>query len=311
MLPIIDISELPDEQARISISEEIREATSNSGFFYLTGHGIKTSVASDLRQSQRDFFALTTAEKNAISISEFNRGYLAQGSAKMHGSETYDQKEVFFWGAELDPQHPDIIQQTPLCGPNQWPHTLPNFKSSVLNYAEAIRSTGNKVLQCIALSLGAPATFFEPYFTDSLLRGQLIYYPPTEGSEQNFGVAPHTDFGCITLLMQETAGLEVWQNEQWIEAPPIADTLVVNIGDLLERWSNQKLPSTRHRVRNRSPNARYSIAMFHDPSPNARIDPLDLDPAIGQRKVECVKAAEYILGRNRGAFAHYGELAKS
>ncbi len=120
-------------------------------------------------------------------------------------------------------------------------------------------------------------------------------------------MAPHSDFGCITLLLQETAGLEVLaRNGEWIAAPPLPGTLVVNIGDLLERWSNLRLPSTRHRVRNTTGGDRYSIAMFYDPSPLAVVDPRALAPA-GEPLFEPTGTAEYILGRNKESFAHFGK----
>jgi len=309
MLPVLDISDLPDEKARTRVAREIENATRDSGFFYIRGHGVDKQTISELRQVQREFFSLDEKEKNEIAINQYNRGYLGHGNAKMHGSKTYDQKEVFFWGRELADEHPDIVNNTPLCGPNQWPRNTENFKPAVLRYAQQIAETGNKLLECVALALGADADFFAPYFQDSMLRGQLIHYPPTTGDESHFGVAPHTDFGCLTLLLQELDGLEVWQNDTWITAPPIENTLVVNIGDLLEKWSNGRMPSTRHRVRNNTHRDRYSIAMFHDPAPNALIDAQALDPTANIEPSECVRAAEYILGRNRGAFAHYGELS--
>lgn len=311
MLPIIDISHINQSATEHQIAQKVKQAAADYGFFYLSGHGIAADKIDRLRQAQRAFFALEIAKKQEIAINEVNRGYLAQGQAQMHGSATKDQKEVFFWGAELANDHPDILNNTPLCGANQWPDALPALKTAVLDYASEIQRVGSQLLRCIALSLEADGDFFKPHFIESMLRGQLIHYPPTVGSDNDFGVAPHTDFGCVTLLLQETAGLEVWSDERWLPAPPIENTLVINIGDLLERWTNQQLSSTRHRVRNTTGAARYSIAMFYDPSPNAVVNPVDLvalNPDDGSSLMQPVKAAEYILGRNRGAFAHYGEI---
>ena len=161
---------------------------------------------------------------------------------------------------------------------------------------------------CRTMAASAPCVafvFFQRYFDRSLLRGQLLRYPPTEPHPDQFGVAPHSDFGCITLLSQETDGLEVqFPNGEWVAAPPQDDTLVVNIGDLLERWSNNRLPSTKHRVRNTSRDARYSIAMFYDPNPLAMVNPAELLP--DERPLYSgVGAAEYIQSKNRQTFAHY------
>ena len=222
----------------------------------------------------------------------------------MHGAVRKDKKEVFFWGREADSGDPDVIAGLPLCGPNQWP-SVEHFQDAVNAYSDVVKVIGDKLLQIIATALGAPADFFEDYYQRSMLRGQLLCYPPTGHHPDQFGVAPHSDFGCITLLLQETAGLEVlFPSGKWVAAPPMDNTLVVNVGDLLERWSNNRLPSTKHRVRNVSSAARYSIAMFYDPNPGAVVDPRELLPAEAP-KFPPVQAAEYILGRNKGAFSHY------
>ena len=304
-LPVIDISGLPDPTERQLVAEQIKQAVNVCGFFYIKGHDLNSSLIEAIRHQQRRFFEYPAEQKARISINQYNRGYLASGMAKMHGAKNHDQKEVFFWGAELDTEHPYVVEQIPLCGPNQWPDFAPKFEPTISSYSAAIKSTGDKLLEAIALSQGAPPDFFRQHYSDPMLRGQLIRYPQTTGDLEQFGVAPHTDFGCITLLLQETKGLEVLIGDEWIKAPPIEDTLVINIGDLLERWSNSRLPSTRHRVRNENSAARYSIAMFHDPSPVAQIDPLDFSTPTGQPAYEPVTAAEYIHGRNTGAFSHY------
>jgi isopenicillin N synthase-like dioxygenase len=145
-----------------------------------------------------------------------------------------------------------------------------------------------------------------------MLRGQLIHYPPpaADAPPAQFGVAPHTDFGCITLLLQETAGLEVLlKGGEWTAVPPQAGTLVVNIGDLLERWTDGRYASTRHRVRNLTGEDRFSIAIFHDPDPLAVVDPRDMAPGVTARFAP-VEAGAYILQRIQGAFAHYDPAIK-
>lgn len=307
-IPIINIEQLDKPAGINTVADQITHAGTQCGFFYIEGHGISDSLISRIRSVQREFFALPLPEKKKVAISKLNRGYLGQGEARMHGARNYDQKEVFFWGAELKSTHPDVLANIPLCGPNQWPVQPAEFKKTVLEYANKIHRVGNLLLKAIAVSLGASPDFFEQYFSDPLLRGQLIRYPQTVGTDENFGVAPHSDFGCITLLLQETPGLEVCIDNRWIAAPPIDGTLVVNIGDLLERWSNQQLHSTRHRVKNITTDASYSIAMFHDPSPTALVDPCDLNPEIDKGKYAPVKAADYILERNKGAFSHYAKV---
>jgi len=286
-------------------ARQFSEATRQCGFLYVQMDDRATSYIKSLRAQQRLFFAQSLDRKETISIDQNNRGYLGLGQAQMHGAKRTDQKEVFFWGREAGPDDPDVIDKVPLCGANQWPAELPDFRSALEGYTTYIREVGDKILQIIAIALGAEPTFFRSRYDRTMLRGQLLCYPPCSDDAEQFGVAPHSDFGCITLLLQETAGLEVqFPNGEWVAAPPMENTLVINIGDLLERWSNRILPSTLHRVRNRSADVRYSIAMFYDPNPTATVDPLDLLPD-QQAEYPPVLAADYILSRNQGAFKHY------
>ncbi len=313
-LPVIDLAPLhsgSDEDVQ-AVAEEISAACAVSGFFYVSGHGISQAAIDNLRETQRQFFSQPDVQKREIAINQHNRGYLGPGEARMRGAAKTDMKEVYFWGRDLPADDPDVLAGIPLCGPNQWPDGPHQFRDHVMAYAEAVGRTGDLLLQAIAVSLGADRTFFASRYERPMLRGQLIHYPalPGDAPADQFGVAPHSDFGCITLLLQETAGLEVLaKNDEWIAAPPLPGALVINIGDLLERWSNNRLPSTRHRVRNQSRNGRYSIAMFYDPSPRAVVDPRDLgapEPAA----FAPVEAADYVLGRNKGAFAHYDPAIK-
>lgn len=308
----LDLSDLSGvELAQVEVAQDLADAaqaltaaTSECGFIYVKLSSQNANTIENMRRAQRAFFAQPLDEKNRISIDLNNRGYLADGMAQMHGARRRDQKEVFFWGREADAHDADVKAGLPLCGPNQWP-AIDGFREAVSAYSQLIQSVGDKLLRIIAVALGAPATFFEKYYERSMLRGQLLCYPPTLNDPDQFGVAPHSDFGCITLLLQETPGLEVmFPDGEWVAAPPVENTLIINIGDLLERWSNKRFPSTKHRVRNRNEEARYSIAMFYDPNPGATICPTDLLPG-EDPKFQPVTAAEYILGRNKGAFDHY------
>lgn len=308
-ISIIDLQGINDPAQLPTIAAKISAALKATGFMYVENHGIPAATIKQLRQSQRDFFTQAPEIKQQVAINTDNRGYLGQGEARMHGAKKHDQKEVFFWGAELAEDHPDRVNGLPLCGANQWPSQPADFTEAVQSYAGEIARLGNLLLKAIALALEIDEDFFAKHYQSPMTRGQLIRYPPTQGGQDDFGVAPHTDFGCITLLLQETPGLEVLdKNDEWIPAPPIDGTLVINIGDLLERWTDGRLPSTRHRVRNTTGTERYSIAMFHDPDPTAQVDPGDMDS--NSSNFEAVRAADYISGRNRGAFAHFGEIEK-
>lgn len=300
---MLDLSN-PDQVDIADAAHAFTQATRHCGFLYVKYSTKNRAIVEALRREQRLFFDLPSEIKETIAIDHNNRGYLGMGEALMSGASRADQKEVFFWGRELADDDPDLLAGAPLCGPNQWPASG-DFRRAVMSYSASISSIGDVMLRIIAEALGCEQNFFKPYFQRSMLRGQLLRYPPTESHPEQFGVAPHSDFGCITLLSQESSGLEVqFPDGEWVPAPPQDSTLVVNIGDLLERWSNRRLPSTKHRVRNTSSAPRYSIAMFYDPNPLATVDPLQLlpnEPAL----FPAIGAADYILSRNRQTFAHF------
>jgi isopenicillin N synthase-like dioxygenase len=164
-------------------------------------------------------------------------------------------------------------------------------------------------LRAVALSLDIDEAFFASRYTKRMQRTQMVYYPPQPAlaSADQFGVAPHTDYGCITLLWQDdVSGLQVKElgGERWIDAPPIPDTLVVNVGDLLARWSNDRFRSTQHRVVNRSGRERYSIATFYDPSYGAIVDPCELGLGGAAPLYAPVAAGDYIVGRINDSMAY-------
>jgi isopenicillin N synthase-like dioxygenase len=266
----------------------------------------------------RLFFDLPLDQREAISIDQNNRGYLGQGEARMAGATRNDLKEVFFFGRDLAADDPDVVAGVPLCAVNQWPSGLPEFRKVVNDYLAAAAETGSTILRGFAELLGAGPDFFASRYQRPMARGQLIHYPAPlpEHPQDQFGVAPHTDFGCITLLYQHTPGLEVRSLDgRWLAVPPQPGMLVVNIGDLLERWSNGTLPSTVHRVRNQTGDSRYSIAVFYDPSATAVIDPRDFgfgatDTLNGKSTspaFEPVTASEHILSRSKKVFAQFDQ----
>ena len=166
---------------------------------------------------------------------------------------------------------------------------------------------GAGLLRAVAVGLGLQPGFFAQHYRKPLQRTQAIFYPPQDvGAEDEiFGLAPHTDFGCITLLWQDdNGGLQVRERQSgaWIDAPPLPGTLVVNVGDLLARWSNDRFASTPHRVLNRSGRERMSIATFHDPDFGAMVDGRDLGATAP--RYEPITAGQHILNRFDAAFAY-------
>ena len=313
-IPVIDLSELMADKpgAVEDVAKKLVDASTRIGFFYIRNHSIPPDVIDHASKVMRDYFALGVEEKSSTPVNTSQRGWMATGMAKLEGSNTHDLKEIFFWGPET--WHPRLNQRKgvdSLVADNVWPDPVfPALRKGLLPYYDHIQRVGRKLLSAIAVGLNQSPDFFEGKYTSPMARGQLVYYPVSTAQderEERFGSAPHTDFGVLTLLLQDlNGGLQVHNRSgEWIEATPIPGTLVCNIGDLLNRWSNETLSSNLHRVINRSGNERHSIAIFFDPDPDAVVDPTDLGFPEGMEKYPPITASDYIHGKNKKNFTQY------
>lgn len=311
MIPVIDVAGAVDGTDIQGVAQAIYAAATNHGFFYISGHGISPQLAASAFAVSKDFFALPPDAKQSVAVDTSQRGWMAQGMSRLAGARTHDLKEVFFWGLETHADDPDVAAGKPLVAVNQWPQdSFPRLRNDLLPYYDAVCAVARKVMAAVAVSLGQRPDFFDHCYETPLARGQLVYYPAataTDEAAERFGVAPHTDFGVLTLLLQDdSGGLQVQSKSgDWIEAPPIPGTLVCNIGDLLARWSNNRFVSTVHRVINRTNHARYSIPVFFDPHTDTIIDPTDLGVSKDACLFEPVTAGQHIAGRNQKSFAQY------
>ncbi len=305
-IPVVDVHGWQDEKQLAGVGRQIFTACTGSGFFYIRNHGIDDAILATAVEQYRRFFLLPSAEKARVAINKAHRGFSALGDALMYNAERPDYKEFYTIGLELDETDPDVAAGQPLRGANNWPD-LPGFRPAIEALYEAMNACGGQLLRAVAVSLGQEPGFFAPKYRKRLQRMQGIYYPPQPSElADTFGVADHTDFGCVTLLWQDDrGGLEVLGPDgAWIAAPPIDGTLVINVGDLLQRWSNDRFASTRHRVINRSGLERFSIASFYDPSFDATIDPRDLGVPDQEAHYPPIAAGEHILGRINRSFGY-------
>lgn len=311
LIPVIDISSAINGDGLNDVASAIYRAATEHGFFYISGHGIDPKLIDAAFAVSKDFFALPEAQKATIKVDTHQRGWMAQGMSHLQGAKTHDLKEVFFWGTETSPDDPDVQLNKPLVAVNQWPtDAFPRLEKELRPYYDAVCDVAHHVMSAISVSLDLPATFFREAYKKPLARGQLVYYPPStakDEAQERFGVAPHTDFGVLTLLLQDASGgLQVQSKSgDWIEAPPIPGTLVCNIGDLLARWSNDRFASTLHRVVNRSEAARFSIPVFFDPHTDTIVDPADLGVPKADSNYDPVRAGEHIASRNKQSFSQY------
>jgi isopenicillin N synthase-like dioxygenase len=310
-IPVIDVGPALDGSGVQGVADKIHHAATQSGFFYISGHGITRQLMEDAFNVSREFFDQPTEVKQTVAVNIDQRGWMATGMSTLQGAATHDLKEVFFWGAETAADDPDVLEGKPLVAVNQWPDVAyPRLRADLTPYYNAVCAIARQVMSALACSLDLPPDFFAQAYEKPLARGQLVYYPPSSAAdedEQRFGVAAHTDFGVLTFLLQDAnGGLQVkMKSGQWVEAPPISGTLVCNIGDLLARWSNDRFASTLHRVINRSGRARYSIPVFFDPHTDTVVDPRDLGVAEAECLYPPVRAGEHIAGRNKKSFAQF------
>ncbi len=280
-LPVIDIAPLHVGAAgdRARVARRIDAACRDTGFFYITGHGVPPDTIARLDAAARAFFDLPEDEKMKIAMARGGRawrGFFPVGGELTSGKP--DLKEGVYFGTELDATDPRVKAGVPMHGANLWPTAMPALKPAVLAFMEETTRAAHAVMRGIALSLSLDADYFERTYTaDPTVLFRVFHYPParTHGKQDEWGVGEHTDYGLLTLLAQDDCGgLQVKARDGWIEAPPIADTLVCNIGDMLDRLTGGVYRSTPHRVRNISGRERLSFPLFFDPAFAAVIEPL-------------------------------------
>lgn len=275
-LPVIDVSGLRDGSpaAAARVAAELGRAARETGFLYITGHGVPQPLFDRLLARTKEFFALPADEKmrSYIGLSACHRGYVPEGEEVFAGG-TPDRKEAFDLSADLPADDPDHLAGNPLLGPNQWP-SLPGFRAAVTDWYDAVAALGRTLFRGFALALGEPADAFASHLTKPPSQLRLIHYPYDAGAADRPGIGAHTDYEFFTLLRPTAPGLEVLNGAgRWIDAPPVADAFVVNTGDMLELWSNGEFTATTHRVR-RVAEERYSFPLFCTLDYATRVQPL-------------------------------------
>jgi isopenicillin N synthase-like dioxygenase len=309
-IPVIDVSKLRSgtPETAHAVALEIRQAAEEVGFFYILNHGIPEAVIKQAYYVAKEFFNLPKELKDSVKINTNHHGYLSVGEAKMEQAERMDLKESFVWGLDLPDEHSSVTMENPFLGRNQWPDEMPEFKRSVYPFFEAGLQCGRDMMRAFALAMELPEDSFLKATNEPIARSSIIRYPPQPedlGVEQ-FGVAPHTDYGCLTLLWQDqVGGLEVQTREgEWVTAHPIENTLVVNVGDLLTRWTNEGFKSTPHRVVNRKGQERYSMVIAWDPNFDTVVDPSVVCKNGSQPLYPPVLCGDYVLSRFDSSFSY-------
>ncbi len=271
-VPLIDVEPLVTGRGDVAdVARRVGEACRDLGFFYIENHGVDARLQAALEDASRRFFALDLAEKMTIAMANGGRawrGFFPVGDELTSGSP--DLKEGLYFGSELDDAHPDVRAGLPLHGANLFPAAIPELRALVLDYIAALTRLGHALMRGLSLSLGLDPSYLDERMTrDPLILFRIFNYPaPREATERaQWGVGEHTDYGVLTILKQDDCGgLEVkTPSGDWIDAPPIANTFVCNIGDMLDRMTGGLYRSTPHRVRNASNRDRLSWPFFFDP----------------------------------------------
>ncbi|MEM7016737.1 MAG: 2-oxoglutarate and iron-dependent oxygenase domain-containing protein [Pseudomonadota bacterium] len=276
-IPVIDVAPLVRGEDCLKTAIALRQASQDPGFIYIRHHGIPNAVIEQARISAMEFFRLPEAVKSTVTVSQHHRGWLSAGRAQMADDTPADLKESFIWGNP----HDAALSDHSLRGPNQWPaqhvQQLHQHASDWFAHAQQLAYC---LLRGFAIALELDRNFFLRQSDKPLSRASFVYYPQrpsppeTQIERSQFGVGPHTDFGVLTILCQDQiGGLQIENTDgQWIEAPPINDTLIVNVGDLLSRWTNGAFRSAPHRVISPSGRDRLSLVLAFDPNPETLVD---------------------------------------
>lgn len=285
-VPVVDLGPAGSDDAvgRRAVAAAIADAAATVGFFYVKNHSLSQQDIDAAFQTAMDFHNLPLDAKMQVSMT---RNHHAQGF--LHGMTKgndallkENQQEAFQIRRPLADDDPDLLSGKPLHGVIPWPPAMPDLKPRMLAYYDKVNTLGYELLKLFELSLDfAPGTL-KASFAKDMNSLRLLHYPPQkpDDSGENLGARGHTDTNAFTILAQDpNGGLEVRNRDgEWVAVPPIAGTLVVNVGEVLKVWTDGVFTSAVHRVINRSGRRRYSIPFFMYPSFDAEIRTLIKNP---------------------------------
>ena len=294
-IPKIDISEIEEKEFSRTLLEDFFSAYNKYGFGYIINHGIEKTLIEQLFQVSKQFHSQPLSEKMRVALDHNHRGYIAINTSTDVNSKLADvkkpnQSESFMMMREDKSELPDVY----LSGPNQWPK-LENFKEVLEKYTFNMTKLGRNLMRLALLSSGVKDLSVMQSLDTPTIWLRLLHYPPISKNSPSdlYGSAPHTDFGCLTILAQdEIGGLQVQTREgKWIDVPKLEGSFVVNVGDMLSRYTNGLLRSTPHRVINKSGKERFSCPFFFDPHTNAVVQPLK---GTGKPKFSPINFGEFL-----------------
>ncbi|KAJ8645618.1 hypothetical protein MRB53_007366 [Persea americana] len=282
-IPLIDLSPLNSSnsnspEALSGLVAEIGAACKDWGFFQVINHGVPLQLQERIESAARKFFALPLEEKSEVRRDEENPlGYYD----KEHTKNVRDWKEVFDFTLEeptfIPPSHEPQCQELQKLN-NQWPHYPPEMREACIEYARGVEKLAYKLLELISLSLNLPADRLKGFFRGQTCFVRLNHYPPCPEPQLALGVGRHKDSGALTILAQDdVGGLEVKRKAdgEWLRVKPIPNSYIINVGDIIQVWSNDKYESVEHRVVVNLQKERLSIPFRLNPAFSVMVKPLE------------------------------------
>ena len=273
--PIIDLggASAPDAASQQRIAQQLRQALEQVGFYAVVNHGLDPALIDDVFAQARRFHALPAEQKSALTFSPDFTGYtpLARHvlrTSKVNANTQGDLNEAFFMEREEPPEGARGERAAQFRSANQWPSDLPGFRERLMTYYRTMESfTRRRLLPLYAQALELPGHYFDDAFAWPQASLRLSHYPPAPRQDNQFGIAPHTDAGFLTILPQsEVDGLHIRPpGADWLRAPRVEGGLMINSGDMLKRWTNDRFLSTQHMAVNESTAARYAAVFFISP----------------------------------------------
>jgi isopenicillin N synthase-like dioxygenase len=305
-IPVINIEALQSGEGARSdkVAAEIVAACETAGFFYVVDHGVPGAMVEGVFEAARWFFARPQAERDALDVatSPNFRGYVPMGITGPNVPRR--MLEAFQMMLDLGPDDPDVRAGNIMCGPNRWPPGAAEFRATMEAYYAAMTDLSHRLLGAFARGLALPDDYFRAFFRKPLTQLRLLHYPPQPPDSDGQGVEAHTDTGAFTILLQdEVGGLEVRNRRgQWLRAAPIPGSFVINIADMMQRWTHGRFVSTPHRVINRTGRDRISVPFFANPDYDAIITPLARNLASDGKHYEPLACGPYVEAAYRAAW---------
>jgi isopenicillin N synthase-like dioxygenase len=288
-------------RAKRKVAQALGSAAEEFGFLYVEGHGIAHGTIDSVYQQAATWFRQPLQKKLAhyIGRSRNHRGYVPQSEQGLYPDEGARHYEAFDLGLDLPADDPDSQRAHYLMGPNVWPDQT-GFRSTVGGYYDAVARVGQVMCEAFEIYLGLPKNTLTRAMAKPTSQLRLLHYLQNDGAtpSTDINMGAHTDYECFTILHQARPGLQVLgTGGDWIEAPPLDGTFTVNIGDLLETWTNGRFKSTLHRVLNDG-EERFSLPFFVAADYDAVIAPLSHLVPKGQRPAyQPIVAGHHLLGQ--------------